>query len=68
MDENRKQRHYAMGKPSRPMAQVNAITLANVAIVEFQCASPHFNMLLGRDILCSGMFTLGFDGRFTFSI
>ena len=49
-------------------AQVNAVTLPSIAVVEFQCPSPHFNMLLGRDILCTGIFTLGFDGRFTFSI
>jgi hypothetical protein len=27
-----------------------------------------FQILLGRDILCKGTFTLSFDGHFTFSL
>lgn len=58
-----------MAAPGQTVAaNVNAIPIPNVQVVEFHCASPHFNMLLGRDILCMGMFTLGFDGRFTFSL
>ena len=50
-------------------AQVASVaTLPNVTVMEFHCPSPHFNMLLGRDILCQGLLTLGFDGRYTFSI
>lgn len=50
-------------------AQIGAVfTLQSITVLEFQGGSPHFNMLLGRDILCMGVFTLGFDGRFTFSI
>lgn len=31
-------------------------------------AGGPFQMLLGRDVLCEGVFTLNFDGSFTFSI
>jgi hypothetical protein len=30
--------------------------------------SRSFQMLLGRDILCRGTFTMSFDGHFTFSL
>ena len=38
-------------------------------VMEFAPAggSP-FQILLGRDILCRGTFTLSFDGHFTFSL
>ena len=57
----------ALGQPTTAVL-AQAATIANVTILEFQCASPHFNMLLGRDILCRGVFTFSFDNRYTFSI
>jgi len=57
------------GAPGQVMtANLTAVTIPNVTVMEFQSASPYFNMLLGRDIICTGMFTIGFDGRFTFSL
>src|SRR5438552_14832759 len=38
--------------PSGPAA-----TIPNISVLEFQYSSPHFQMLLGRDILCRGVFT-----------
>jgi hypothetical protein len=43
-------------------------TIPNLTILEFQCASPHFQMLLGRDVICQGVLTVSFDNRYTFSI
>lgn len=42
---------------------------AGMSVLEFSppAASP-FQMLLGRDILCQGHFSLSFDGHYTFSI
>jgi hypothetical protein len=38
-------------------------------VMEFAPAgSSPFQILVGRDILCQGTFTLSFDGHFTFSI
>lgn len=48
--------------------QLNAYTFENMILMEFVCNSPNFNMLLGRDILCQGILTVGFDGRFTLSL
>jgi len=56
-----------IGQPLPP-APVAAVPIPNIVVLEFQCASPHFQMLLGRDILCTGVFHMGFDNRFTFSI
>jgi len=50
------------------VANVDTAMLENVIVMEFQCASPNFNMLLGRDILCRGIFSIGFDRRYTFSL
>lgn len=47
---------------------LNAISFESLVIMEFVSTSSRFNMLLGRDILCQGLFSFGFDGRFTFSI
>lgn len=41
----------------------------NVQVLEFSAdGSSPFQMLLGRDVLCQGIFTLSFDGHFTFSL
>jgi gag-polyprotein putative aspartyl protease len=40
-----------------------------IYVMEFQVAGTHpFQMLLGRDILCQGVFTMSLDGHFTFSL
>jgi hypothetical protein len=38
-----------------------------VQVLEFVGGGP-IQMLVGRDILCMGVFTISFDGHFTFSI
>jgi hypothetical protein len=55
-----------VGQPLQTSAP--AAILANRIVLEFKCTSPHFQMLLGRDILCSGIFHMSFDGRFSFSL
>ena len=58
-----------IGAPGQQMAaNLPAVTIPDVTVMEFQSSSPQFNMLLGRDIISRGMLTIGFDGRFTFSI
>lgn len=37
-------------------------------IAEFQTVSPLYDVLIGRDIICNGVFTMDFTGRFTFAI
>lgn len=40
-----------------------------VETIEFAVdASSPFQMLLGRDVLCTGVFTMSHDGHFTFSL
>ena len=40
-----------------------------IQVMEFQAPGGHpFQMLLGRDILCRGVFTMSLDGHFTFSL
>jgi hypothetical protein len=56
-----------VGQPVPPM-NVAAATIPNISVLEFQYSSPHFQMLLGRDILCGGVFTMSFDNRFTLSL
>jgi aspartyl protease len=42
---------------------------AGVQVMEFAGGPGRpFQMLLGRDILCRGTFTMSFDGHFTFSL
>ncbi len=37
-------------------------------VTAFESISPHYDLLIGRDILCSGVLTVDFSGHFTFSI
>ena len=34
----------------------------------FGPGSPHYDVLIGRDIICQGVLTVDFAGRFTFSV
>ncbi len=42
---------------------------AGMQVMEFACptGSP-YQMLLGRDVICTGLFTISFDGHFTFCL
>ncbi|MBI1928060.1 aspartyl protease family protein [Candidatus Poribacteria bacterium] len=43
--------------------------LNNVKVLEFiPVGGSPFQMLVGRDIICRGTFTISFDGHFTFSL
>lgn len=45
------------------------LIVPSIQVLEFMPASGcPFQILLGRDIICKGIFTLSFDGHFTFSI
>ena len=47
----------------------NAILRQGTQVLEF--APPQrspFQILLGRDVLCLGVFTLSFDGHYSFSL
>ena len=51
-----------------PVTGMNTVMMESIQVMEFACPSPHFKMLLGRDIICKGIFTIGFDNRYTFSL
>lgn len=40
----------------------------SIQVTEFHNSSPHYEVLLGRDIICQGVLTLGFDGHYSFSL
>lgn len=46
-----------------------AFVVPSIQVMEFmQGAGGPFQMLLGRDLLCKGSFTMTFDGHFTFCL
>ena len=45
------------------------IVLPSLQVLEFVQAMPtSFQILLGRDVLCQGVFTLNFDGTYVFCL
>ncbi len=47
----------------------SAIPFTNHTVTEFQVPDTSvIAMLIGRDIICKGVLTMDFAGRFTFSI
>ena len=41
----------------------------NLIVMEFDPGRPHYQVLLGRDIICAGLLNLvGYDKRFTFCL
>ncbi len=45
------------------------LILNSTQVMEFNpVGGSPFQMLLGRDIICKGIFTLGYDGHFSFSL
>jgi hypothetical protein len=47
----------------------SGLVVDNRQVLEFAPpASSPFQALLGRDVLCSGILTMSFDGHFTFSL
>jgi Aspartyl protease len=49
-------------------ATIDWFAFENVQVMEFLGNSPHYEGLVGRDVICRGMFSIGLDGRFTFSL
>lgn len=64
---------FGVGFLLSPEQQPTGETMADVAIRRVQGCLFHnggfaFDVLLGRDIICGGSFTLSFDGHFILSI
>ena len=45
-----------------------SIAVANLNVCEFDPGRAPFQVLIGRDIICQGVLTMDFAGRFTFSM
>ncbi len=45
-----------------------SLLIQSHTVTEFTRQSPVYDMLIGRDITCRGVFTMDFSGRFSFSI
>ena len=46
----------------------NSIAITEHMVTEFTSSSTVYDMLVGRDIICQGVFTMDFSGRFSFSV
>ena len=46
----------------------HSAVIENLEVCELDLGSAPFDVLIGRDILCRGVLTMDFAGRFTFSI
>lgn len=46
----------------------NSIPIGNHVVTGFNSHSSNYDMLIGRDIICRGIFTMEFSGHFSFSI
>jgi len=44
------------------------IGIPDHSVSAFGAGSPFFDVLIGRDIICKGVLTIDFAGRFTFSV
>ena len=42
--------------------------ISSLQVMEFNPHNSPFQMLLGRDVLCRGVFTMSFDGHYTLSL
>ena len=45
-----------------------SLVVGNLNVCEFDPGRAPFQVLIGRDIICQGVLTMDFSGRFTFSI
>jgi len=60
---------FMVGEMSMPTGEVQGnLFMKPVLGCQFQKGQAPFEILLGRDIICSGSFTLSFDGHFILSI
>ena len=44
------------------------IAMPNLIAIEYSAHSNHYDVLIGRDIICRGVLTMDFSGHFSFSI
>ena len=51
-----------------PQFGQNSIAITEHMVTEFTSNSTAYDMLVGRDIICQGVFTMDFSGRFSFSV
>ena len=45
-----------------------SLVVAGMEVCEFDPGKGSFQVLIGRDVICQGVLTMDFSGRFTFSI
>lgn len=45
-----------------------ALHIQNLEVPEFSPGPSAYQVLIGRDIICQGVLTVDFSGRFTFSV
>ena len=46
----------------------STIAMPNLLVGEFTIPSTNFEVLIGRDIICQGVLTMDFSGRFSFLV
>jgi len=52
-----------------PLGGTTGLVINSISILEFNCETNcPFQILLGRDVLTKGIFTISFDGHFSFAI
>jgi hypothetical protein len=52
-----------------PLGGTTGLVINSISILEFNCETNcSFQILLGRDVLTKGIFTISFDGHFSFAI
>ncbi len=46
----------------------NSLPINHHTVTVFNARSSNYDMLIGRDIICRGIFTMEFSGHFSFSL
>ncbi|MBI4082743.1 MAG: aspartyl protease family protein [Candidatus Lambdaproteobacteria bacterium] len=64
--------HFGVGFLLNPVQQPSGLMAGNLSVMEldgmeFSYEGTGFDVLLGRDVLCKGAFSLSFDGHFILS-
>ena len=52
----------------RVSADSTTLAITEHMVTEFTSNSTAYDMLVGRAIICQGVFTMDFSGRFSFSV
>lgn len=66
------QYHFAIGFPLSSQQDARGLQVTNIDLklvtgLQFSSLGTGFDVLIGRDILCQGIFTMSFDGHFNFA-